>query len=274
MMIKRIISALALCAWGAGTALAFEPLPGPVMLVAGDGTAGYRDGSFEAAKFNGLGGLLLDTANNILYVADGKNGAIRQVALNTGNVVSTLVGKNGPGNRDGNLASGRLQEPAQMVFGKSPEVIYLTDAGNHQVKKIDRQTGKLSTLAGNGQPGFVDGAGSEARFSNPQGLLYFNQHHKVLVADAGNSALRLVDTSTGRTRTVFCSSQGRLEFQQLFYNTRGKLFATCRNRPGVWAFRLDPDTLLSLTDIFIFSMQPNKIKIKAELQLLPDSSEL
>ncbi len=270
-MIKTHVNIILFVILGVGSAWAFQPLHAPVMLIAGDGTPGYKDGNFNEAKFEGLNSLLLDEKQNILYVADGKNGAIRRIELHQGNRVSTLVGKSGHGNQDGSFSAGKLQAPAQMVWGENTSTIYVTDPGNHQIKKIDLAHGRLSTLCGDKQSGLQDGKGKEARFNNPQGLLYISRGKQLLVADAGNSALRLIDTVTGQTHTVFKSSLLKMEFQYLFIDTKGVLFAALKNKPGVWTFRLNPGQRLSINELIAFAGNQQDYKLQAEVFQLPDN---
>ena len=60
--------------------------------------------------------------------------------------------------------------------------------------------GEVRMLAGNGEPGLVDGQGAAARFNNPQGLAR-DKDGSILVADTGNHAVRRV-TMEGDVSTV------------------------------------------------------------------------
>jgi hypothetical protein len=207
---------LCLMAW-AGTAQGITPLHLPIALVAGDGTAGYKDGDFNQAEFNGIACLLLDDDQNILYVADGGNAAIRMIHLNQANQVITLIGKCGPGAQDGAFGACKLKTPAQMIWGEKSKTIFLSDAGSHQIKKLNLVAGTCSTLCGGPDAGYKDGHSTEAKFDHPQGLMYLAPGGKLLVADTGNAALRLVDIQSGEVQTLFKSSLlQKWEFQFCF----------------------------------------------------------
>jgi hypothetical protein len=235
---------------GALNALAATPFYAPVMLVAGDGLPGYKDGDFSEAEFNGLGGLLLDEDQGLLYAAETGNSSIRVIHLNAGNRVSTLVGKKGPGNQDGALADTKLKEPGQLIWGEKGKVIFFCDAGNQQIKRLDLTAGTVTTICGNPEPGFKDGSKTEARFNRPQGIFYLHNCNKLVVADSGNWALRLVDTLTGETQTIFKPTLlDKPEFQFCFIDYKSELVATSKNKPGFWKFLKKSKSPLTQADL-------------------------
>jgi sugar lactone lactonase YvrE len=71
--------------------------------------------------------------------------------------------------------------------------LYVADTGNSRVRRIDR-VGNIATVAGNGGfRGAPDGTqASSAFFSDPEGLA-FDSAGNLLVSDAGNVRLRLID---------------------------------------------------------------------------------
>lgn len=56
-----------------------DPATGLTKLVSGSGDRGFANGTQRQAKFNGLGGIVPDTANGIVYVLDSGNDTIRQM---------------------------------------------------------------------------------------------------------------------------------------------------------------------------------------------------
>jgi sugar lactone lactonase YvrE len=75
--------------------------------------------------------------------------------------------------------------------------IYLSDAGNFTIRKIDT-SGKVSTLAGTlGTPGSSD---APAAFAAPAGVAVIGTY--LYVADTDNRTIRRVDTSTGAVTTI------------------------------------------------------------------------
>jgi len=102
---------------------------------------------------------------------------------------------------DGRLATlpGRFIAPAGLAVA-ADDTVYVADAGNHAVKAISA-AGEVRTVAGQaGTAGRNDGKGIAARFDRPAGLA-LDAAGGLLVADAGNSALRRI-SADGVVSTV------------------------------------------------------------------------
>jgi sugar lactone lactonase YvrE len=92
------------------------------------------------------------------------------------------------GSADGPARDARFKAPSHLVFDAAGN-LYVTDAGNHTVRRISPQ-GVVSTVAGlAGQAGDADGVGAAARFSTP-GDLAVAPDGSVYVADIRNRAVR------------------------------------------------------------------------------------
>jgi DNA-binding beta-propeller fold protein YncE len=74
----------------------------------------------------------------------------------------------------------------------------VSDQSNHSIRVLSPD-GAVRTLVGNGQKGFADGQGADARFNHPSGLA-MDPEGNVLVADFGNHAIRKV-TMAGAVST-------------------------------------------------------------------------
>ena len=145
---------------------------------------GFADGAGSAARFNTPSGLALDTAGN-LYVADTGNHAIRK--LTPQGVVSTIAGNGIAGFRDGPAAQAQFNGPVGVAVDKQGQV-YVADTYNDRIRLIGTD-GMVSTLAGGGQPGFLDGQAADARFDTPCALAVDAQGN-VWIADLRNHAIR------------------------------------------------------------------------------------
>lgn len=102
---------------------------------------------------------------------------------------TTLAGV-GPGSTDANGSAARFGGPFAVAVDSSGN-IYVADSGNHTIRKIT-PAGIVNTLAGSpGNPGSADGAGSVARFKNPEGIAVDGSGN-AYVADSGNSTVRMI----------------------------------------------------------------------------------
>ena len=149
------------------------------------------DGNGTNARFLNLTGVAVDAAGNI-YVADGGDHTVRKVTA-TG-VVTTLAGSSGQGgSTDGAGTNARFVYPYALAVDGAGNV-YVTDIGNHNVRKIT-PGGVTTTLAGAaGIIGSADGFGPNARFDLPQGIAV-DVAGSVYVSDTRNSTIRKIATN-------------------------------------------------------------------------------
>lgn len=182
-----------------------EPPPGPlptplgwtaqIDLLAGDGVGGLQEGSGAQARFADPYGVAVD-GQGVVYVADaGDNNRIRRVWPD--GRVDTLAG-HGEGWADGPAAQARFHTPSQIALDAAGNV-FVADTGNHRIRRIGRD-GAVSTLAGEGTPGFADGPAAQARFNGPMGVAV-DAHGRVYVADTWNDRIRVIEAD-GQVRTL------------------------------------------------------------------------
>jgi len=77
--------------------------------------------------------------------------------------------------------------------------VYVADYGNNEIRKIST-TGLVSTLAGNGVQGSINGAGNTATFNGPTSLA-IDPSGNIYVADDNNNQIRKI-TSAGLVSTL------------------------------------------------------------------------
>ncbi len=164
---------------------------------AGTGHERLDDGPALRATFSQPSGL--SRHGDYVYVADAESSAIRRLHLPRG-WVDTLVGVGlfDWGDRDGVGTQARLQHPQDVVA--AGDVVYIADTYNHKVKRLEVATRRVESLWGDGQPGWQDGVGAEARFREPAALALAGD--SLYVADTGNHRLRRVDLRTGAVTTI------------------------------------------------------------------------
>lgn len=150
-------------------------------------TVGFADGTLTTAKFKYPYHVALGP-NGRLFVADYGNNRIRMIS---GTKVSTLAGNGSQGHKDGSASSAMFYMPRGVAVGSSGKV-YVGDYSNHRVRVISY--GTVSTLAGVGTYGTVDGSALTAKFHTPHGVAVHSSG-KIYVVDYGSSRLRLISIS-------------------------------------------------------------------------------
>jgi sugar lactone lactonase YvrE len=158
--------------------LLLDPTAASVVVLAGNGCAGYADGQGASAAFNAPYGLAVRPDGKIA-VADWGNGRIRLVGLD--GTVTTLAGGDAIGTNDGTAAESRFVNPEDVAVDQAGS-LYVSDPGAHRIRRIS-VTGAVTTLAGNGTAGFQDGTGASAEFYGQEGLGVTADGSVVFVAD-------------------------------------------------------------------------------------------
>ncbi|MEA9555540.1 NHL repeat-containing protein [Xanthomonas nasturtii] len=116
---------------------------GVVTTLAGDGSAGFRDGAAAQARFNGPIGVAVDAQGRV-YVADTYNDRIR--VIEPGGQVRTLAGGALPGMADGVGDQARFDTPTDLKVD-AHGVVWVADMRNDAIRRIDAD-GSVSTLVG------------------------------------------------------------------------------------------------------------------------------
>jgi len=183
-------------------------LDGKKVAIAGGGTAGNKNGSFEEARFADPQGMAL--VGDTLYVADRKNHQIRALDL-AKQTVKTVAGI-GEQDRDSRAGGG----PALKTGLNSPwdllpynGKIFIAMAGHHQIWTFDPAKSRVDPFAGNGREDLDDGPLAQSSFAQPSGLTSDGQF--LYVADSEVSAIRAVPIDgKGDVKTLV--GEGLFEF--------------------------------------------------------------
>jgi len=161
--------------------------------VIGVGSIGdYVDGSDTSARFYTPCELSIDQYNNI-FVADAYNHRIRKI--DSERVVSTIAGSGGFGpdgggfqNGTGNQAQFDTPTALQVIFDGA---IFVGDLKNHLLRKIGTDN-IVTTFAGSGEAGFVNGPDTLAQFNYPRGIVIDYNLNRIYVVDHNNHAIRVL----------------------------------------------------------------------------------
>ena len=216
---------------------------GQLRAVAGTGRGGYLDGAADAAAFSQPGSLAA-SGDGGLMVVDQEDSVVRAIVPGEdglfdsdlplahigrlprlgGVSVTTFAGRSGhtyygtPRFRDGRANLARFDRPWGMALDAAGNVI-VADSQNHAIRRISTD-GTVSTLAGGNGEGSRDGAGDEAQFSWPEGVVV-DANGCVYVADSGNSLIRKI-APDGAVSTV--AIEGLNGPSAMVFDSNGNLF--------------------------------------------------
>jgi hypothetical protein len=159
---------------------------------------GYVNGT-TSTRYNRPKGIYVSNFYD-LFIADTNNHAIRRLGnfSNSANMTSyTQAGNGSPGFVNGIGSAAQFNTPYDVTEHMGD--IYVADRGNHAIRKMT-SNGIVTTLAGNGSPGYSDGTGSGASCDSPQAICS-DMTGNFYVADYQSDLLRKV-TSSGVVTTV------------------------------------------------------------------------
>ena len=186
---------------------------GMVETIAGDGSAGYRDGPAHSAQFNGPIGVAVDKQGNV-YVADTYNDRIRQITAD--GQVKTLAGGSTPGYQDGPASAALFDTPCGVAVGLNGD-IFIADTGNSIIRKLTKDA-QVSTFVGasavgGGSPLMRAPIGLASTFD---GFLYVTDRFSVFQVSPDGTPRFL------RRRNWLCQWRGRKVAVQLSYWNRSR----------------------------------------------------
>jgi sugar lactone lactonase YvrE len=158
---------------------------GVVTTFAGNGAQAFADGTGTSASFYFPRGVAVATDGTV-YVADSGNNRIRRIT--TAGVVSTVAGNGSPVFAEGTGTSASLWQPRGVAVA-TDGTLYVSES-SQRICRIT-STGVVSTYAGSGTIGFLDGTGTSARFRGPTQIALATDG-TLYVADFGNHRIRKI----------------------------------------------------------------------------------
>lgn len=168
------------------------------------GTTGFTSGLVGASsRIAGPMTILSDNAGN-LYICQADNHCISKYVISTG-ILTTFAGTGVGGYANGPGTSAQFDNQNGIFFDNSGNII-VCDSGNDRIRKIDINTQVVTTIAGSGVGGRLDGPVGSATFDFPNsgccdanGNLYINSSIKQNGYDV--SIIRKI--SNGVVTTIF-----------------------------------------------------------------------
>lgn len=160
----------------------------------GDGGPALR------ARLNFPSAVAIDRAGN-LYIADTMNHRVRRVEATTG-VITTVAGTGQPrySGDGGPAVLAALNEPTGLAV--NDKALYIADQSSNRVRRVQLDTGVITTVAGDGTAAYSgDGVSADqTSLSGPSGVAVSGDG-RLYIADTFNSRIRTVDAATGQIAT-------------------------------------------------------------------------
>lgn len=189
----------------------YDPATGLVMVTCGRGAGFAGDGGPASAALLNQPNQMVVAEDGTQYILDQRNQVIRRI--DTTGIIDTLAGTpNTPGfEGDGGAAAaakfsfptGSNPPPGGGLALDNAGNLYVADTLNHRIRKIELQTGVITSIAGTGEAGFSgDGGAALAAQLNGPRKLTIGPDARLYVGDEFNNRIRAIDLSTGNIETV------------------------------------------------------------------------
>ncbi len=148
-------------------------------------------------------GVAVDASGN-LFISDEGSSVIRMVDHSTGNI-STYAGiaaGNGYSGDGGAATAAELNVPTGISIDASGN-LFIADASNNVIRKVDHTNGIISTVGGNNVSGYTGNGGpaTAAELNSPTDVK-FNLAGDMFIAEFSNQVIRKVDYTTNNISTV------------------------------------------------------------------------
>ena len=208
----------------ANSSIIYAGKPSPDPAFASKGYAGNGlNATFPQVLLNAPVGVAVDASSNV-YIADVFNHVVRVINYNS-KTINNYAGNATPGYAgDGAAAtSASLNTPWGIALDKKGN-LYIADALNNRIRKVDATTQKISTVAGVGAAGSEgdNGPATSAQLNLPYAVAT-DTAGNVFIVDRGNKSIRKVTASTGLISTIL--SNGHV-FSGIATDAAGNIFVS------------------------------------------------
>ncbi len=229
--------------------------------IAGVGTPGLSGDYGKALNsylYNPFG--VVRGPDKALWFCDSGNNRIRQIRPD--GIIFTFAGS---GSKEFTPSGTWVQEtalkrPPELRFDAKGDM-FISDMGNHVIRKVDMQTGKVDIVAGTGLAGYSgDGdAALIAHLRQPQGI-QFSPEGDLYICDTGNNVIRRLEMKTGVITTFAGTGTPGLT------PDGAPIEGTSLNGPRAIDFDRNGDLWLATKEgsqIFKFDMKARRIRLVA-----------
>jgi GT2 family glycosyltransferase/DNA-binding beta-propeller fold protein YncE len=198
---SAVVFVVMILALGTGTFMLREAATAQV-IGARKGYGGDYGPAIEAS-LDAPGGIAVTSGGDV-YFADSNNHVIRRIDAR--NNITTVVGNNALGaafgGDDRRATSAQLDTPSGVAIAPDGDLV-IADSYNHRIRRVDRETGVITTIAGSGDPQY-DGdewPATEAALHAPSAVAAA-PNGDIYIADTLNYRIRMIDHATGLIHTI------------------------------------------------------------------------
>jgi sugar lactone lactonase YvrE len=237
-------------ALGAGTLMLREAASAQV-IGARKGYAGDNGPAIDA-WLDTPGGIVATRQGDVLF-ADSNNHVVRRIDAR--NNISTVIGNYSAGagysGDFGAATSAQLDTPDGVSIAPDGDII-VADSHNDRVRRVDKQTSTIMTIAGNGRNAYDgdDKPAIDAALNNPSGVVAA-PNGDIYIADTLNYRVRMIDHATGFIHTI--AGNGEAGYDDFDVGDGGPAVAAHLNMPSDVA--LAPNG-----DIYIADMHHQRVR--------------
>ncbi len=126
------------------------------------------------------------------------------LAIGQSYTIATVAGT-GEGENNGDAGAAtetNINQPFGVEVGPDG-ALYICEVGHHRVRRLDRKTGELTTVAGSGTKGYAgDGGPASAAAMNEPYEVRFDRDGNMYVVEMQNHIVRRVDAKTKKITTI------------------------------------------------------------------------
>lgn len=196
--------------------------------------------------------------NGRLHITEVGNHRILSVDLKSGRVQCVVgTGMKGYSGDGGPAIKADLNEPYEVRFDKKGNM-YFVEMQNHIIRKVEKKSGYIHTLAGTGKQGYSGDGGPaiKATFNRPHSIALDEANGHLYIADIGNHRIRRLNLANGNVQTFAGNGKKKLPRDETkvgpgvpiigpraLYLTPGILWVALREGHSIWKIDLKTEII-------------------------------
>lgn len=165
-------------------------LAGNVTTLAGTGRCGFKDGALAQAELCDPVGLTFDAAG-ALYFTEYRGSRLRKIE---NGMVTTLAGTGGWGSANGAALTQATFRGLAGLHVLSNGDVLLADSSNHRIRRYTAATAQVTTEAGTGTNGYLEGSKTTMQLSEPFDVVVDSAGTLYVAEDSGDRIRKIPAT--------------------------------------------------------------------------------